>query len=168
MTSNNQNNVSQEQETEIQAAKIRHGKRISPFWLLPLVAFCIGALLFFQIIQEQGYSIKITFANGDGLVANKTQVRYQGLQIGVVKKVNFTEDLKLVEVEANIYPEAKAVLREKTRFWLVQPTASLAGISGLDALVSGNYITLQPGEGEYKYDFMAETESPIAQVGDGD
>ncbi len=168
MTDRQQNDLTQQQDTQVQPAKIRQGKRLSPFWLLPLVALCIGALLFFQIIKEQGYSVKITFANGDGLVANKTQIRYQGLQIGVVKKVSFTEDLKQVEVEANIYPEAKTVLRENTRFWLVQPSASLAGISGLDALVSGNYITLQPGDGDYKYNFTAETESPIAQVNDGD
>ncbi len=159
-----QNNSSEQLKT----AQIRQSRRISPFWLLPVIALIIGATLFFQIIKEQGYTVNITFATGDGLVANKTQIRYQGLQIGVVKKVNFTDDLKKVVVEANIYPEAKTVLRETTKFWLVQPNASLAGISGLDTLISGNYITLQPGSGEYQYDFMAETEGPIAQIKDGD
>lgn len=159
-----QNNSSEQLKT----AQIRQSRRISPFWLLPIIALIIGATLFFQIIKEQGYTVNITFATGDGLVANKTQIRYQGLQIGVVKKVNFTDDLKKVVVEANIYPEAKTVLRETTKFWLVQPNASLAGISGLDTLISGNYITLQPGSGEYQYDFIAETEGPIAQIKDGD
>lgn len=107
-------------------AQIKQTKRISPFWLLPFIALCICTLLFFQIIKEQGESIKITFVNGAGLVAGKTQIRYQGLQIGVVKKVNFTDDLKKVEVLANIYPEAKSILKENTKFWLVQPSASLA------------------------------------------
>ncbi|MCI7352651.1 MAG: MlaD family protein, partial [[Actinobacillus] rossii] len=133
-----QNNSSEQLKT----AQIRQSRRISPFWLLPIIALIIGATLFFQIIKEQGYTVNITFATGDGLVANKTQIRYQGLQIGVVKKVNFTDDLKKVVVEANIYPEAKTVLRETTKFWLVQHNASLAGISGLDTLISGNYITL--------------------------
>ncbi|NBI12913.1 MCE family protein [[Haemophilus] felis] len=149
-------------------ANIKKTKRISPFWLLPFIALCIGAVLFFQIIQEQGTSIKITFQNGNGLIAGKTQIRYQGLQIGVVKKVNFTQDLKFVEVSANIYPEAKKLLRENTKFWIVKPTASLAGISGIDALVSGNYITLQPGDGSYEDEFVAQTEGPITQVNDGD
>ena len=156
MTNKKLNNEAQESFADIRAAQIRQSKRISPFWLLPLVALLIGAILFFQIIKEQGHSIKITFTSGEGLVANKTQVRYQGLQIGVVKKVNFTDDLKHVEVEANIYPEAKTVLKEGTRFWLVQPSASLAGLSGLDALVSGNYITLQPGSGKDRNEFIAE------------
>jgi len=124
--------------------------------------------LFFQIVQEQGISIRITFSSGDGIVAGKTQIRYQGLQIGVVKKVNFTNDLQKVDVVANIYPEAKSVLRKNTKFWLVKPSASLAGISGLDALVSGNYITLQPGDGDSEHKFVAETEGPIAQLNPGD
>ena len=153
--------------TEVDA-NVTQNRRISPFWLLPFIALCIGAILFFQIIQEQGVSVRITFANGEGLVADKTQIRYQGLQIGVVKKVNFTDDLQKVDVVANIYPEAKSVLRENTKFWLVKPSASLAGISGLDALVSGNYITLQPGDGDAKNEFIAETEGPIAQLNPGD
>ncbi|PVX40500.1 paraquat-inducible protein B [Pasteurella langaaensis DSM 22999] len=161
-----QNNPSETQQ--LAQAKVRKSRQISPFWLLPIIALIIGATLFFQIIKEQGYNIHITFATGDGLVANKTQIRYQGLQIGVVKKVNFTDDLKKIVVEANIYPEAKTILRENTKFWIVQPNASLAGISGLDTLISGNYITLQPGDGEEKYEFVAETEGPIAQIADGD
>ncbi|MGF7431999.1 PqiB family protein [Pasteurella bettyae] len=171
MTNNMQNHDSQTEQPlkdEIQVANIKQDKRISPFWLLPIIALCIGALLFFQIIKEQGETIHITFNTGDGLVANKTQIRYQGLQIGVVKKVNFTDNLKQVEVEANIYPEAKTVLRQNTKFWLVQPSASLAGISGLDTLISGNYITLQPGDGDYQDEFIAEENGPIAQVDDGD
>ncbi|MDO5055180.1 MlaD family protein [Pasteurella oralis] len=167
MTNNHHNDAVEQIYTEAKA-NLKQVRRISPFWLLPFIALCIGAILFFQIIQEQGYTIKITFANGEGLVAGKTQVRYQGLQIGVVKKVSFTNDLKQVEVIANIYPEAKTVLRENTKFWLVKPSASLAGISGIDALVSGNYITLQPGDGDSEDKFVAETEGPIAQVDDGD
>ena len=122
MTENN-NSPSIKNTYEQIHAKVKQNKRISPFWLLPFVAFCIGAILFFQIIQEQGINIKITFINGDGIVANKTPIRYQGLQIGVVKKVNFTEDLKQVEVLASIDPEAKTVLRQHTKFWLVRPSA---------------------------------------------
>ncbi|ABR74447.1 hypothetical protein CBG46_10800 [Actinobacillus succinogenes] len=168
MKNKNSINPPQKSVESVETANIRQSRRISPFWLLPVIALLIGATLFFQIIREQGHTIRITFATGDGLVADKTQVRYQGLQIGIVKKVSFTDDLKKVEVEANIYPEAKTVLRKTTRFWLVQPNASLAGISGLDTLISGNYITLHPGEGDYEDDFIAESEGPVAQIKDGD
>ncbi|WGE32157.1 MlaD family protein [Actinobacillus genomosp. 2] len=149
-------------------AKVRQPRKISPFWLLPIVAFIIGGLLFFQILKEQGEHITIRFNEGDGITAGKTVIRYQGLQIGQVKKVYFVDDLKKVEVQAEINPEAKSVLREQTKFWLVKPSASIAGVSGLDALVSGNYITLLPGEGNSSNEFIAEEEPPAVTVADGD
>jgi len=166
MTEKNSSSM-KDQHTEMTAA-VRKTRRISPFWLLPFIALCIGAILFFQIVKERGTSITITFTNGSGIVADKTQVRYQGLQIGVVKKVNFTDNMQKVEVVANINPEASSILRENTKFWLVQPNVSLAGISGLDSLVSGNYITLQPGDGDHEDEFIAEEQGPIAQVSPGD
>lgn len=149
-------------------AKIRQPRKISPFWLLPIVALTIGCLLFFQILKERGQAITIRFNEGNGITAGKTAIRYQGLQIGQVKKVYFVDDLKKVEVEAEINPEAKSVLKEGTKFWLVKPSASIAGVSGLDALVSGNYITLQPGDGKSQDEFTAEEEPPAVTVSDGD
>lgn len=152
-------------------AKVRQPRRISPFWLLPIVAFLVGALLFFQILKEQGEKITIRFNQGDGISAGKTLIRYQGLQIGQVKKVYFIDDMKQVEVEAEINAEAKSVLKEGTKFWVVKPSASLAGVSGIDALVSGNYITLQPSdspEAKSQYEFIAEDEPPAITVTDGD
>ncbi|WP_143531126.1 PqiB family protein, partial [Rodentibacter ratti] len=78
------------------------------------------------------------------------------------------DNMQKVEVIANIYPEATSVLRENTKFWVVQPSVSLAGISGLDSLVSGNYITLQPGDGNSEDEFIAQEKGPIAQVTPGD
>lgn len=166
MTNNHQDNH-QEPLAEM-SAEVRENRRISPFWLLPFIALCIGAILFFRIVQEQGVMVKITFDNADGLIAGKTQIRYQGLQIGIVKKVHFTDDLQHVEVIANINSEAKSVLRENTKFWVVKPTASLAGISGIDALVSGNYIALRPGDGDHEDEFIAENDGPVTQVNEGD
>lgn len=160
-----------EQIETVTPAKIRQPKRISPFWILPIVAFAIGCLLFLQILKEQGVTIKIRFNEGDGLTAGKTAIRYQGLQIGQVKKVYFIDNLDKVEVEAEINPEAKSVLKEGTLFWVVKPTASLAGVSGLDTLVSGNYITLQPNtdpEAKSEDEFIAEEEPPLAIATDGD
>lgn len=49
----------------------------------------------------------------------------------------------------------KDALRKETQFWLVTPKASLAGVSGLDALVGGNYIGMMPGKGEPEDHFVA-------------
>lgn len=158
------------EKLEVQPAKIRQPRRISPFWLLPIAAFAIGCLLFFQILQERGQMITIRFNEGDGITVGKTAIRYQGLQIGMVKKVYFVDNLKSVEVEAEINPEARSVLKEGTQFWVVKPTASLAGVSGLDTLVSGNYITLKPSDdpnAKSEDEFTAQDEPPVAIATDG-
>lgn len=80
----------------------------------------------------------------------------------MVRAINLSKDLESIYVSADIYPEATKLLTDKTRFWMVKPTASLSGISGLDALVSGNYIAIQPSSepGDLKTKFVALERAP--------
>lgn len=55
---------------------------------------------------------------------------------------------------------AEPHLTKGTRFWLVKPSVSLAGITGLETLVSGNYIAVSPGEGERTKRFTALKVAP--------
>ncbi|STY64896.1 paraquat-inducible protein B [Mannheimia haemolytica] len=81
-----------------------------------IVAFIIGALLFFQILKEQGETITIRFSKGDGITAGKTAIRYQGLQIGQVKRVYFVDNLKEVEVQAEINLKPKVFYANRLNF----------------------------------------------------
>ena len=49
MTEKNSSSM-KDQHTEMTAA-VRKTRRISPFWFLPFIALCIGAILFFQIVK---------------------------------------------------------------------------------------------------------------------
>ncbi|MEX3073172.1 MlaD family protein [Vibrio alginolyticus] len=125
---------------------IKKSKGISPLWLLPVLTLILAGWLVAKSIHDAGQRVQIYFSDAAGLVAGRTTIRYQGMEVGMVRDINLTEDLGSIYVDADIYPEATKLLNEKTRFWLVKPTASLSGISGLDALVSGNYISIQPGD----------------------
>lgn len=57
-----------------------------------------------------------------------------------MQDISLSDDLRKIEVKVSIKSDMKDALREETQFWLVTPKASLAGVSGLDALVGGNYI----------------------------
>ncbi|CAM3069443.1 MlaD family protein [Moritella viscosa] len=133
---------------------------MSPIWLLPIVAVILGLYLMYQSITQAGIEIRVHFSNANGIVAGKTLVKYQGLIIGKVKKIALDDNLKGVYVTAEIDNKAEQVLRRNTQFWLVAPKASIAGISGLDALVTGNYIDLSPGDGEYSIDFISVQNAP--------
>ncbi|OEE34626.1 paraquat-inducible protein B [Vibrio genomosp. F10 str. ZF-129] len=125
---------------------VKRNKGISPLWLLPILTFALAGWLVFKSVQDAGQRIQIYFSDAQGLVSGRTTIRYQGLEVGMVRDINLTEDLESIYVDADIYPEATKLLSKETRFWLVKPTASLTGVSGLDALVSGNYISIYPSE----------------------
>lgn len=125
---------------------VKRNKGVSPLWLLPVLTMVLAGWLVIKAINDAGQRIQIYFSDAQGLVAGRTTIRYQGLEVGMVRDINLAEDLESIYVEADIYPEAAKLLSKETRFWMVKPTASLSGISGLDALVSGNYIAIQPSD----------------------
>jgi paraquat-inducible protein B len=125
--------------------KVKTVRSISPLWLLPIVTLILAGWLVYQSIQDAGERIQIHFSDAQGLMAGRTAIKYQGLEIGMVREIKLEREADSIYVEADIYPEAEYLLSANTRFWLVKPTASFSGVSGLDALISGNYITLLPG-----------------------
>lgn len=137
-------NENQSDNKVLESVEAKSARKISPLWLLPLIALCLTGWLGYKAYSEMGQTVTIQFSNAQGLIEGRTTIRYQGLEVGMVKKITLSDNLKDIYVDADIYPKAKNLLSANTRFWLVKPQASLSGITGLDALVSGNYIAIQP------------------------
>ncbi|MDO9322352.1 MAG: MlaD family protein, partial [Pseudomonas sp.] len=149
--------------SNIPMAKTRPASNWSAIWVLPLVALLIGSWLGWQAYQKAGIEIKIVFATAEGIQVGKTEFLYKGMTIGKVTAMDFAMDGKdrgvtaTLEVDKRIEP----YLVSSTRFWLVKPSVSLAGITGLDTLVSGNYITASPAMGgEPRREFVALNDVP--------
>lgn len=148
--------------TDLPIAKTRPASNWSAIWVLPIIALLIGGWLGWQAYQKAGIEVQILFASGEGIEAGKTQFIYKGMPIGKVLALGFPLDGKdrgviaTLEVDKNVEP----FLRSETRFWLVKPSVTLAGITGLDTLVSGNYITASPGLGKPTREFVALAEAP--------
>ncbi len=140
-------------------------RNISPLWIFTLLAFVLAGFLVFKSVTNAGEIITLNFKSAQGIQAGRTTIRYQGLEVGIIKKIILSDDLKSISAQTEIYPQAKQILRENTVFWIVSPRASIAdGITGLDTLVSGNYIAVHPGDGESKYDFVAHEEPPVSAI----
>lgn len=118
---------------------------LSPVWLLPFIALLLAGGFIYQQWTTSGQLIRINFAQGNGILPGKTQLRYQGVAIGVVQELELAQDGRKIAVLAKVDSRARPLIRKGSDFWLVSPKASLTEISGLDTLVSGNYINLQPG-----------------------
>jgi len=142
-------------------AKIGKMHSLSPIWFLPFIAALLGTWIVFQHITHANADIKIHFENAESIIIDKTKIRYKGVIVGTVKKIELAASGG-VDVLAEIESHATFMLREKTTFWLVSPKATLTSISGLDTLFSGSYINLLPGDGENTDVFNALSEQPIS------
>lgn len=160
--------MQQETPTTPTNARIKSRRKISPFWLLPFIALLIAGWLVWTNYQERGTTVTIDFASADGIVPSRTPVRYQGVEVGLVQGISMTDDLRTIKIKASIKSDMKDALREDTQFWLVTPKASLAGVSGLDALVGGNYIGMVPGKGKPRDTFVALDTQPKYRVNAGE
>lgn len=132
----------------------------SVVWLLPFLAAIIAGWLVIKSYQDAGIMIEVQFETAEGLEAGVTRVMYRGLPTGKIKTLKLNEDLKSVTAVIEMEKEAAEILVEGTRFWLVKPQISLSGVKGLDTLLSGYYIELQPGKGDERSSFVADNEPP--------
>lgn len=149
-------------------ATLRNKRKISPFWLLPAIAVLIACWLLWTNYQDRGTVITINFQTADGIVPGRTPIRYQGVEVGTVENINLSDNYRTIQIKASIKSDMKEALRENTQFWLVTPKASLAGVSGLDALVGGNYIGMVPGNGKPRDTFTALDTQPKYRVNSGE
>ncbi|MDH1265304.1 MlaD family protein [Pseudomonas sp. GD03944] len=147
---------------ELPLAKTRPASNWSAIWVLPLIALLIGGWLAWRAYSEAGIEIQVIFESGEGIQAGKTEVIYKGMSIGkvVAMALDDTGERRGVIATIEMKQEVEPHLRENTRFWLVKPSVSLAGITGLETLVSGNYIAVSPGDGESVLKFKALPEAP--------
>ncbi len=100
--------------------------------------------------------IRISFADGQGLVAGRTQMRFRGLPVGLVESVTVEEDG--VRVVARFEAGYPMLRRRGSVFTMVRPEVSLEGVTGLETLVSGVYIDCVPGTGdEPAEEFVAQS-----------
>ncbi len=135
--------------------------RVSPVWIVPIVAFVIAIWLAVQAQMEKGTEIQITFASASDIVPGQTQIRLKDVQVGVVKKIRLSDDLKNVVVTAEIDRSVSKHLSNNSRFWVVSPRISAKGVSNLGTLISGVYIVMDPGEKEGSASrFVGLSESP--------
>jgi paraquat-inducible protein B len=136
--------------------------RLSIVWIIPVLAVLVGIGIAVQRIRAEGPTITIVFRSAEGIEAGKTFIKYKDVIIGQVKTVQFTEDYQNVEVTAKISKRAAGLMVQDAQFWVVRPTISLSGVSGLNTLLSGNFIGFQPGTSTVEdTDFVGLEKAPF-------
>ena len=151
-------NIDTEELPEI-AVKKKGG--FSIVWIIPIVAALVGGWLAYKTISEKGPTIRISFSDGAGIEAGKTKIKYKSVEAGVIQDVEMAQDLSQVFVIAGMKKSSEPHLTENTRFWVVRPQIGLGGVSGLDTLVSGAYIEIDPQSGPPTLEFRGLDTPPL-------
>lgn len=146
---------------EVSTPKVSKQSGPSIVWLIPLVTLLVGGWLIIKTVSEQGPEVTISFKTAEGIEAGKTKIKYKNVDIGVVDRIQFSEDFSHVLITASFNQGTETFFRRNTRFWVVKPQLSVRGASGLSTLVSGAYIEIEPGKGAEQLHFEGLEKQPV-------
>jgi paraquat-inducible protein B len=132
---------------EMPRANLRPSRRSWLLWLVPLGALALCGWFLYHDYIAAGPLITIYFQTAEGLEEGTTPVSYRGAEAGRVKSVRLTKDRRRVEVKARLAASAKELARVGSVFWIVRPEVKVGSVSGLRTLISGEYVTVLPGDG---------------------
>jgi len=139
---------------------------ISPVWVIPIIAALIGGWLVFKSAVKENVFVEVSFKSAAGLEAGKTPVKIRNVKVGEVTEVRFTKDLSEVIIVMELTGVSIERLTDTTKFWVIRPRIGAEGVSGLDTLLSGAFIEIDPGEGGVPQEKFTGLEEPqLYQLG---
>lgn len=149
----------------VATARVRHASRISPIWIIPILAVAIAAWLAWDTLSKRGPTITISFETAEGLQVGQSQLKFKDLTLGTVKSLTLTSDHSHVIVTVGTTHEAANLLTDRTVFWVVKPRLFAGNLTGLDTLLSGSYIALLPSPtaGKAQREFVGLENPPVLE-----
>ncbi|MDR6712858.1 paraquat-inducible protein B [Pseudomonas hunanensis] len=133
---------------------------VSLVWIVPIVAVLVGISLVIHNTLQEGPTITLNFKTGSGLTANKTEVKYRSVVIGHVSQVELSDDQRSVNATVKLDKQAEGFTREDSQFWVVRPRIGAGGVSGIDTLLSGDYIGADIGQSNSRAKHFKGLENP--------
>jgi paraquat-inducible protein B len=133
---------------------------VSLVWIVPIVAVLVGISLVVHNVMQEGPTITVNFKTGSGLTANKTEVKYRNVVVGQVTDVELSDDQKSVNATIKLAKQAETFTREDSQFWVVRPRIGAGGVSGIDTLLSGDYIGADIGQSNSRAKHFKGLENP--------
>ena len=113
------------------------------------------------ITEGSATEIRIQFPAGEGLEVGDP-VKHRGIAVGEVTYVDLNENAEAVLVGVRLVGAAKAFAQAGTQFWIERPRVDLTEIRGLETLLGGRYLAIQPNttSAEPQREFVGLAEPP--------
>ncbi len=93
--------------------------------------------------EGEATEIQIQFPAGEGLEVGDP-VRYRGIAVGEVTDVDLNSTAEVVMVGVRLVGAAKGFAQAGTQFWIEKPRLDVTEIRGLETLLGGRYLAIQP------------------------
>lgn len=132
-------------------------------WIIPAAALVGLIMLVASEYNSRGVVVTINFREGFGLKPGDS-MRYRGINVGQIRSVILTGGGKEIKVRAELSREAMELARTGTQFWIVRAQLDWSGFRGAETIIGANYIAIQPGQGDPRYEFVGLEEPPIADL----
>jgi paraquat-inducible protein B len=164
MSASNENGA---KGVEVPSALESHARHhMALIWAIPALAALIGIWLLVVSVLERGPLIDIRFHSAGGLDAGKTRLEYHDVTIGTVEHIRVSDDGAAAIVSVRVDPSNRKYLVKDSRFYVVRPQISLAGVSGLGTLLSGPYIAIDPGHSKISERHFVGLDTPPGVTSD--
>jgi len=134
-------------------------------WLVPIAAAGLCGWFVVRDVLLQGPGITIYFQNIEGLQEQNSFLQYRGAVVGQVTGLKLTPDKQQVAVQVRLSRPGADLARQGSIFWIVRPELKLGSISGLRTIVTGDYISVQPGDGPPTNAFIGMDSRPVEHQG---
>ena len=149
------------QERELPRAAERRTRWAGWIWAVPIATLLIVGYLAIREFAARGPLVTVTFPSAEGVEAGNTQVRFQGVQVGMVDSVTLQKDMRHVDIDLRLNSEMEDHLGPGTRFWIAGPQPSLSDLSSLKTIVSGPYIGMDPHPGDTEKHYQGLPAPPV-------
>lgn len=131
-------------------------------WLVPIMAAVIAGYLGYRTLMQRGPLLTLTLDSADGLQTGQTQLKYKAVALGTVEAIDLAPNNGHVVVKVRMNNIGERFLTSHARFWVVRPRLAFSDLSAFETIVSGAYITVDPGKpgGHYQTHFVGLEQPP--------
>ena len=132
-------------------------------WVVPIAAAAVAAWLVLDRVRQYGPEITIQFRDGSGIKTGQTPIKYRGVQVGEVRRLEISKDGDSVLVKARLQRANAALASEGAVFWIVRPQVGWGNVTGLGTVISGPEINMLAGKGDKTVNhFVGLERAPVA------
>jgi len=152
---------------QVPSAVLVPARRHGATWILPLIAAAAALYLALTAWGGRGPELIVHARDGHGIHAGDP-VRYRGISVGEVARVDLAEDLGEVVLTVRLDAAAERLARAGSRFWIVRPQVGLERIGGLETLLGARHLAVLPGppDADAQLEFVALVEPPVLTASD--